>query len=89
MTQWFWITGPSSPCSIGPSSRSGPDCRLGVKRSTNQEQPDGSTEEKKELIWGYGYGVAVATTRDYGDVVLAEYTQPFNETVTVSVLLFG
>lgn len=31
-----------------------PDCRLGVKRSTNQEQPDGSTEEKKELLWGYG-----------------------------------
>jgi hypothetical protein len=56
-----------------------PDCRLGVKRSTNQELPDGSTDEKKELIWGYGSGVAAATTPDYGDVVLAEYTQPFNE----------
>jgi hypothetical protein len=56
-----------------------PDCRLGVKRSTNQEQPDGSTKAKKELIWGYGSGVAAATTPDYGDVVLAEYTQPFNE----------
>ena len=56
-----------------------PDCKLGVKRSTNQEQPDGSTKEKKELIWGYGSGVAAATTPDYGDVVLAEYTQPFNE----------
>jgi hypothetical protein len=56
-----------------------PDCRLGVKRSTNQEQPDGSTEEKKELLWGYGSGVAAATVADYGDVVLAEYTQPFNE----------
>jgi hypothetical protein len=56
-----------------------PDCRLGVKRSTNQEQPDGSTTEKKELLWGYGSGVAAATTADYGDVVLAEYTQPFNE----------
>jgi hypothetical protein len=55
-----------------------PDCKLGVKRSTNQEQPDGSTEEHKELIWGYGTGVAAATTPDYGDVVLAEYTQPFN-----------
>lgn len=43
------------------------------------EQPDGSTKEKKELIWGYGSGVAAATTPDYGDVVLAEYTQPFNE----------
>lgn len=56
-----------------------PDCRLGVKRSTNQEQPDGSTTEKKELLWGYGSGVAAATVADYGDVVLAEYTQPFNE----------
>lgn len=55
------------------------DCRLGVKRSTNQEQPDGSTEEQKELLWGYGSGVAAATVADYGDVVLAEYTQPFNE----------
>jgi hypothetical protein len=25
-----------------------PHCKLGVKRSTNQEQPDGSTKEKKE-----------------------------------------
>ena len=56
-----------------------PDCKLGVKRSTNQEQPDGSMTVKKELIWGYGSGVAAATTPDYGDVVLAEYTQPFNE----------
>jgi len=56
-----------------------PDCRLGVKTSSNQQQPDGSTTEKKELLWGYGSGVAAATTPDYGDVVLAEYTQPFNE----------
>ncbi len=56
-----------------------PDCKLGVKRSTNKELADGTTEEKKELIWGYGSGVAAATTPDYGDVVLAEFTQPFNE----------
>ncbi|GHO82362.1 transposase [Dictyobacter formicarum] len=56
-----------------------PDCTLGVKRSTNQEQEDGSSKEKKEFLWGYGSGVAAATTPDYGDVVLAEYTQPFNE----------
>lgn len=56
-----------------------PDCKLGVKRSTNQEQPDGCTKEKKEMLWGYGSGVAAATTADYGDVVLAEYTLPFNE----------
>jgi Transposase DDE domain len=66
-----------------------PDCRLGVKKSTNQEQPDGSTTEKKELVWGYGSGVAAATTPDYGDVVLAEFTQPFNENdVTYFVPLY-
>ena len=56
-----------------------PDCRLGVKRSTNKEQADGSTKEEKEYLWGYGSGVASATIAEYGDVVLAEYTQPFNE----------
>jgi hypothetical protein len=56
-----------------------PDCKLGVKRSTNQEQADGSIKEKKESLWGYGSGVAAATIADYGDIVLAEYTQPFNE----------
>ncbi len=29
-----------------------PDCRLGVKKSTNQVQPDGSTKEKKESLFG-------------------------------------
>jgi hypothetical protein len=57
-----------------------PDCKLGVKRSSNQEQADGTTTEQKEYVWGYGSGVAAATTPDYGDVVLAEYTQPFNQT---------
>lgn len=59
--------------------RGDPECRVGVKRSTNQEQPDGSTKEQKEYLWGYGSGVAAAITPDYGDVVLAEYTLPFNE----------
>lgn len=56
-----------------------PDCKVGVKRSTNKEQADGSTKEEKEYLWGYGSGVASATIADYGDIVLAEYTQPFNE----------
>jgi hypothetical protein len=60
--------------------RGDPDCRLGVKRSTNQEQPDGTTKVRKEYVWGYGTGVVAATDPRYGDVVLAEYTQPFNET---------
>lgn len=54
------------------------DCRLGVKRSHNQEQADGSSKASKECLWGYGSGVIAATTPDYGDVVLAEWTQPFN-----------
>lgn len=99
-----------------------PDCRLGIKRSTNQKatdnsptpkpteqategstspkpaeqaQPrtrkkskapsDGSTKsqeankEQKECLWGYGSGIIAATTPEYGDVILAEYTQTFNE----------
>ncbi len=56
-----------------------PDCRLGVKKSSNQVQPDGSTIVKKESLFGYGSGVAAATDPVYGDVVLAEYTLPFNE----------
>jgi hypothetical protein len=56
-----------------------PDCRVGVKRSTNQEQADGSKKEKKEYLWGYGSGVVSALTADYGDVVLGEHTLPFNE----------
>jgi hypothetical protein len=56
-----------------------PDCRLGVKKSSNQVQPDGTSKEKKESLFGYGSGVAAATDPVYGDVIFAEYTQPFNE----------
>ncbi len=59
--------------------RGDPDCRVGVKSSTNQEHADGPTKERKEYQWGYGSGIATATTPDYGDVVLAEFTHPFNE----------
>ncbi|HEX6552986.1 MAG TPA: hypothetical protein VF026_09515 [Ktedonobacteraceae bacterium] len=55
-----------------------PDCRLGVKKSSNQVQPDGSKKEKKVSLFGYGTGVAACTDPVYGDVVLAEYTLPFN-----------
>ncbi len=48
-----------------------PDCRLGVKKSFNQEQADGSKKERKELLWGYGSGVTTATVPGYGDVILA------------------
>jgi hypothetical protein len=56
-----------------------PDCRLGVKKSSNQVQPDGSTVVKKESLFGSGSGIATCTDPVYGDVILAEYTQPFNE----------
>jgi hypothetical protein len=56
-----------------------PDCRLGVKKSTNQVQPDGSTTVKKVSLFGYGTGVAACTDPVYGDMVLADFTQPFNE----------
>lgn len=56
-----------------------PDCRLGVKKSSNQPQPDGTFKKKKESLFGYGSGIATCTDPVYGDIVLAEYTQPFNE----------
>jgi len=56
-----------------------PDSRLGVKTSSNQMRADGTTAVQKEYVWGYGSGVAAATDPLYGDVALAEYTQPFNE----------
>jgi hypothetical protein len=57
-----------------------PDCRLGVKRSSNQKEGDDDPGKvQKEFLWGYGTGVMAATHPEYGDVVLAEYTQPFNE----------
>jgi len=56
-----------------------PDCRLGVKTRGNQTRANGTVAETVESLWGYGSGVAVATDPTHGDVVLAEYTQPFNE----------
>jgi len=71
------------------------DCTLGVKRGSNQKSSDEekassdqepstqeqekSGKETKEYLWGYGSGVAAAIVPGFGDVVLAEYTQPFNE----------
>jgi hypothetical protein len=56
------------------------DCRLGVKRSKNQDDETGEqTKVEKEYLWGYGTGIMAATHPQYGDVVLAEYTLPFNE----------
>jgi hypothetical protein len=51
----------------------------GRQKSTNQVQADGSKTVKKESLFGYSSGVAAATNPIYGDIVLAEFTQPFNE----------
>jgi hypothetical protein len=59
--------------------RGDPQCRLGVKRRTNQECADGAGKQRPEYVWGYGTGLVSATVPRYGDVVLAETTQPFNE----------
>ena len=56
-----------------------PDCRLGVKKKSNQQQADGSIKQKKESLFGDGSGIATCTDPVYGDIVLAEHTLPFNE----------
>jgi hypothetical protein len=55
--------------------RGDPDCRLGIKRRSNQA---GATPT--EYLWGYGTGLVSALTTLAGDVVLAEATAPFNRT---------
>ncbi len=72
-----------------------PDCKLGVKkrRTTSPEDdaddaPATPTSEGKaasqlqigvDILWGYASGVAVTKAGDWGEVVLAERTRPFNE----------
>ncbi len=54
------------PYNVTHIPKGDPDCRPGIKKSRNQEQPDGSTKEKKEGLFGYGSGVAVSTDPVYG-----------------------
>ena len=72
-----------------------PDCKLGCKRKHNQrrKQPIGqefhatpttnplSAEFIKvgEFYWGYGSGIVVTKVPDWGEVVLAELTQTFDQ----------
>lgn len=58
--------------------RGDPDCRLGVKRRTNRDGPRGRRRVEKEYLWGYGTGIVSAIDPTHGDVVLAEWTLPFN-----------
>jgi len=69
-----------------------PDCRLGCKRKHNQrtsklEPPPTPTTnplpvgtiQVGEFYWGYGSGVVVVKVQDEGEFVLAEMTQPFDQ----------
>jgi hypothetical protein len=69
-----------------------PDCRLGCKRRHNQRGPAPNTPPTPtcypspantlsvgEFYWGYGSGVVAAKVPDWGEFVLAELTQPFDQ----------
>ena len=72
-----------------------PDCKLGCKRRHNQRAPgtDGQatpptpthnarpagTIAVGEFYWGYASGVVATKVPDWGEFVLAELTQPFNQ----------
>jgi hypothetical protein len=64
-----------------------PDCRLGCKRRHNQAAPPTPTRNPVsakqakvgEYYWGYGSGVVVAKVAGFGEFVLSELTQPFDQ----------
>lgn len=69
-----------------------PDCKLGCKRKRNQrasskEPPSTPSDEPLpadtvavgEYYWGYASGVVTTKIPNWGEVVLAELTQPFDQ----------
>ncbi|MBI5031865.1 MAG: transposase [Chloroflexi bacterium] len=61
-----------------------PDCRLGCKRKHNRVTPtrnprSASTVAVGEYYWGYGSGIVVTKIPGWGEFVLAEMTQPFDQ----------
>lgn len=61
-----------------------PDCRLGCKRRHNRSTPvrnsvPAATVSVGEYYWGYGSGVVVAKVPTWGEFVIAELTQPFDQ----------
>lgn len=71
-----------------------PDCRLGCKRKRNQTPGQPAVEawptpttnpvpakhlEVGEYYWGYGSGVVATKVAEWGEFVLAELTQPFDQ----------
>ena len=62
---------------------SDPDCRVGCKRKHNFQTPatdaqPASSTAVGEYYWGYASGVVVSKVPTWGEVVLAELTQPFD-----------
>lgn len=62
-----------------------PDCRLGCKERSNQRPQTPTTEglpaqtiSVGTFYWGYASGVVVTKVPNVGEIVLAEFTQPFN-----------
>ena len=62
-----------------------PDCKLGCKRRHNQmltprhNPVSAATRQVGEYYWGYGSGIVVTKVPDWGEFVLAELTQPFDQ----------
>lgn len=65
-----------------------PDCRLGCKRRHNRPAAPptptrnpvpASTIQVGEFHWGYGSGIVVAKVPGWGEFVIAELTQPFDQ----------
>jgi hypothetical protein len=65
-----------------------PDCRLGCKRRHNRVASSSTPTRNPvpakqvqvgEFYWGYGSGVVVAKIPDWGEFVIAEMTQPFDQ----------
>lgn len=65
-----------------------PDCRLGCKRHHNQK-PSATTPTRNPIsarkasagafYWGYGSGIVVTQVAGYGEFVVAELTQSFDQ----------
>jgi hypothetical protein len=62
-----------------------PDCRLGCKRRHNQHPTPAAnplpaaTLTVGEFYWGYASGIAAMKVPGWGEMVLAELTQPFDQ----------
>ncbi len=65
-----------------------PDCRLGCKRRTNQGAAPATptryplsaqSVKRAQFYWGYASGIVVTRVPEWGEFVLAEMTQPFDQ----------